>query len=70
MLQLSGASGLTTASTGDSSTVAVGDSVVALGNAGGVGGTPAVAAGPVTALNQAITASDEVARAPPSSSPG
>ena len=59
VLQLSGASGLTTASTGDSSTVSVGDSVVALGNAGGVGGTPAVAPGSVTALNQAITATDE-----------
>jgi S1-C subfamily serine protease len=59
VLQLSGASGLTTASTGNSSTVGVGDSVVALGNAGGVGGTPAVAPGTVTALNQTITATDE-----------
>ena len=59
VLQLSGASGLTTASTGNSATVGVGDSVVALGNAGGTGGTPAVAAGAITALNQSITASDE-----------
>jgi len=59
VLQLSGASGLTTATTGNSSTVQVGDNVVALGNAGGVGGTPSVAAGSVTALNQSITASDE-----------
>ena len=59
VLQLSGASGLTTATTGDSSMVKVGDNVVALGNAGGVGGTPSVAAGSVTALNQSITASDE-----------
>lgn len=59
VLHLSGASGLTTATTGDSSTVKVGDSVVALGNAGGAGGTPSVAAGSVTALNQSITASDE-----------
>jgi len=59
VLQLSGASGLTTATTGDSSTVQVGDKVVGLGNAGGVGGTPSVAAGTVTALNQSITASDE-----------
>ncbi len=59
VLQLSGASGLTTATTGDSSSVAVGNSVVALGNAGGKDGTPAVAAGSVTALNQSITASDE-----------
>jgi S1-C subfamily serine protease len=59
VLQLSGASGLTTATTGDSSTVTVGNKVVALGNAGGVDGTPAVAAGSVTDLNQSITASDE-----------
>jgi S1-C subfamily serine protease len=59
VLRLSGASGLTTAATGDSSTVKVGDSVVALGNAGGVGGTPSVAAGTVTALGRSITASDE-----------
>jgi S1-C subfamily serine protease len=59
VLQLAGASGLTTASTGNSSTVSVGDSVVALGNAGGVGGTPAVAPGAVTALDQTITATDE-----------
>lgn len=59
VLQLSGASGLTTATTGDSSTVHVGDRVVGLGNAGGVGGAPSAAAGAVTALNQSITASDE-----------
>jgi S1-C subfamily serine protease len=59
VLQLSGASGLTTAATGNSSTVKAGDNVVGLGNAGGAGGTPSVAAGTVTALNQSITASDE-----------
>ena len=59
VLQLSGASGLTTAATGNSSTVKVGDNVVGLGNAGGADGTPSVAAGTVTALNQSITASDE-----------
>jgi S1-C subfamily serine protease len=59
VLQLQGASGLTTASLGDSSTVQAGNSVVALGNAGGKGGTPSVATGTVTALNQSITASDE-----------
>jgi S1-C subfamily serine protease len=59
VLQLSGASGLTVDTLGNSSTVAVGDSVVGLGNAGGVGGTPSVASGTVTALNQSITASDE-----------
>ena len=59
VIQLQNASGLTIASLGDSSTVQTGNSVVALGNAGGKGGTPSVAAGTVTALNQAITASDE-----------
>ncbi len=59
VIQLQNASGLTVASLGDSSTVQTGDSVVALGNAGGTGGTPSVAAGTVTALNQSITASDE-----------
>jgi S1-C subfamily serine protease len=58
VLQLTGASGLTTANLGDSSTVGVGNSVVALGNAEGLGGTPSVATGSVTALNQSITASD------------
>jgi S1-C subfamily serine protease len=60
VLQLQGASGLTVASLGDSTSVRVGDNVVALGNAGGKGGTPSVAAGTVTALNQSITASDDL----------
>ncbi len=60
VIQLQNASGLTTASLGDSSTVKTGDSVVALGNAGGKGGTPSVADGTVTDLNQSITASDEL----------
>jgi S1-C subfamily serine protease len=59
VLQLSGASGLSVADTGDSSSVGVGDTVTALGNAGGKGGTPSVAAGTITATNQSITASDE-----------
>ncbi len=60
VLQLQNASGLTIASLGNSSTVQSGDNVVALGNAGGKGGTPSVAAGTVTALNQSITASDDL----------
>jgi S1-C subfamily serine protease len=59
VLQLTGASGLATANLGDSSTVGVGNAVVALGNAEGLGGTPSVATGSVTALNQSITAADE-----------
>ena len=49
---------LTPIDVGDSSKVGVGDPVVALGNAGGLGGTPAVATGYVTALDQSITARD------------
>jgi len=60
VIQLQGASGLTTASLGDSSSVQTGDRVTALGNAEGKGGTPSVATGTVTALNQSITASDEL----------
>ncbi len=60
VIQLQNASGLTTASLGDASSVQTGDSVTALGNAEGKGGTPAVATGTVTALNQSITASDEL----------
>jgi S1-C subfamily serine protease len=60
VLQLQGASGLTTPSLGDSATVQAGDRVVALGNAGGKGGAPSAVAGTVTALDQSITASDEL----------
>lgn len=59
VLQLSGASGLRTVTIGDSTTLGVGQTVTAVGNAGGRGGTPSVAAGTVTALNQPITAVDE-----------
>ena len=58
VLQLQGASGLQTAPLGDSSTVAAGTRVTALGNAGGVGGAPRVASGSVTAVGRTITASD------------
>jgi S1-C subfamily serine protease len=59
VLQLKDASGLTTATTGDSSKVALNDPVVGIGNAGGVGGAPSYASGKVTGLNQQITATDE-----------
>jgi S1-C subfamily serine protease len=63
VLQLEGASGLKTVSIGDSATVRVGSPVVALGNAGGIAGTPSVARGKVTALDQSITAVDEASGA-------
>ncbi|WP_308163497.1 S1C family serine protease [Nocardia alni] len=62
VVRLSGASGLQTAPLGNSDKVAVGDSIVGVGNAGGTG-SPTAAAGQVTALNQSVTASDEAAGA-------
>ncbi|HEX4396111.1 MAG TPA: trypsin-like peptidase domain-containing protein [Trebonia sp.] len=58
LLQLQGASGLKTASLGDSSKVKVGQAVLALGNAGGRGGLPSTAQGTVQGLNRTIQASD------------
>jgi S1-C subfamily serine protease len=60
VLQLQGASGLKTAKIGNSSSATVGEAVVAIGNAGGTGGTPSAAGGSIVALNQPITASDEL----------
>lgn len=60
VLQLQGASGLQTASIGNSSSAQVGVPVVAIGNAGGVGGTPSAAGGSITGLDQSITASDSL----------
>ena len=61
VLQLQDASGLTTVSLGNSAAAAAGQQVVALGNAGGKGGTPSVAVGLITGLGASITASDEAA---------
>ncbi|HYA68614.1 MAG TPA: trypsin-like peptidase domain-containing protein [Acidimicrobiales bacterium] len=58
LLQLQGASGLRTITPGNSTNATVGQPVVAIGNAGGKGGTPTVVAGTITAVNQTITAGD------------
>ena len=58
VIQLEGASGLTVAPLGNSSTLKVGQSVVGIGNAGGVGGQPSTAAGWITALHQITNASE------------
>ena len=58
LLQIDGVSNLPTIDVGDSSKVALRDKVVALGNALGRGGTPAIAQGSVTGLDQTITAGD------------
>ena len=57
LIQVQSVSGLPTVTLADSSTLKVGDPVVALGNALGQGGTPSETAGNVTALDQSITAS-------------
>jgi S1-C subfamily serine protease len=59
VIQLTGASGLKTIPLGNSDSVAAGDAVVAMGNAGGVGGAPSVVTGTVRAVGQTITASDQ-----------
>lgn len=60
LLELRGASHLVTARLGDSDKLSVGQVVYAIGNAGGAGGTPAIAKGSITGLDRSITASDEV----------
>jgi S1-C subfamily serine protease len=60
VLQLAGASGLTTAALGDSSKATVGQAVLAIGNAGGMGGTPTSAGGSISELDQSVTASDSL----------
>jgi S1-C subfamily serine protease len=59
VLKLQNAPKLNTVTTGNSSTVKVGQKVTALGNAGGAGGKPIAAAGKITATRQTITATDE-----------
>ncbi|HEV3268326.1 MAG TPA: trypsin-like peptidase domain-containing protein [Acidimicrobiales bacterium] len=59
VLKLKNASGLTTIKT-NTSTPVKGESVVGIGNAGGTGGTPSYAAGSVLAVDQSITAADDV----------
>jgi S1-C subfamily serine protease len=60
VLQLQGASGLTTATLGDSSKATVGEPVLAIGNAGGGGGTPTSAGGTIAKLGQSVSASDSL----------
>ena len=59
LLKINDVSNLQTVSFADAAKVAVGDSVVAIGNAGGRGGNPTVTSGLVTALGQKVTAGDQ-----------
>ncbi|HEY8863939.1 MAG TPA: trypsin-like peptidase domain-containing protein [Candidatus Dormibacteraeota bacterium] len=58
VIQVEGVSGLPTVTFASSSTLRVGDAVVATGNALGQGGTPDLSQGSITALDQTITASE------------
>jgi S1-C subfamily serine protease len=64
VIQIQGAANLRTVPLGDSSTVKLGDDVVAMGNAGGTGEIKTVT-GTITGTDQSITASDEGSGAPP-----
>ncbi|MDT5141571.1 MAG: hypothetical protein QOI79_903 [Mycobacterium sp.] len=57
VVQLAGG-GLPAANIGNSDTVTVGEPIVSLGNAGGVGGAPSAVEGRVVGLNQTVSASD------------
>jgi S1-C subfamily serine protease len=58
VIKAEGATNLHVDPFGNSSFAAVGESIVGVGNAGGVGGAPSHAAGAITALDQSITATD------------
>jgi S1-C subfamily serine protease len=60
LLQLTGVSSLPHVVLGDSSNLKVGEGVVAIGNALGLGGPPAVTGGAVSALDKSIKATSEV----------
>jgi S1-C subfamily serine protease len=60
LLQLSGVSSLPHVALGNSADLKLGEGVVAIGNALGVGGPPAVTGGAISDLNQSINATSEV----------
>lgn len=64
VIQLDRASRLPTVRVGNSRGIDRGEPVLAIGNAGGMGGTPSTAAGSVVALHQAIVATDEAGEFP------
>lgn len=59
LVRLRGATDLPVAALGTSSSVAVGDPIAAIGNAGGAGGAPSYAPGTVTQIGASVRASDE-----------
>jgi len=63
VLRVSGLSTLPTVRFANSSSIAAGDPVVAIGNALGLGGSPTVTAGIISATGRTITAADETGSA-------
>jgi S1-C subfamily serine protease len=59
VIKISGVTGLTAATFASSTTVAVGDSVLAIGNAEGYGGTPTVTEGIISATNRSLADTSE-----------
>jgi S1-C subfamily serine protease len=59
VLQVKGATGLRAVSTGDSSNIAIGTEVLALGNEAGQGGLPTAATGVISSVDRSIVASDQ-----------
>jgi putative serine protease PepD len=59
VIKISGVSGLTAATFANSSAVQTGDSVLAVGNAEGYGGTPTVTEGIVSALNRSLASASD-----------
>ncbi|HKH87942.1 MAG TPA: trypsin-like peptidase domain-containing protein, partial [Acidimicrobiales bacterium] len=64
VIKVAGLAGLPTVSFATSSSLGVGAPVVAIGNAHGRGGRPAVTTGTVLALNRSIVASNEIVNQP------
>jgi S1-C subfamily serine protease len=61
VLRLRGASGLKTVATGSSAHASAGQKIVAIGNAGGKGGTPSLVSGRIVSLGASVTATDAAA---------
>jgi S1-C subfamily serine protease len=59
VIKIAGVSGLTPATFASSAKVAVGDSVIAVGNAEGYGGAPSVTEGIISAKNRSLSDEDE-----------
>jgi S1-C subfamily serine protease len=64
VIQIEGASGLSTVPVGNSASVKLGDDVIGMGNAGGTGNIQTVT-GTITGINQTITAGDQGSGAAP-----